>query len=110
MFIINKMLVQVFLNGYTMRILTRVSSATIPPIPKSVNRLAYILCSAFATSKKMNQAFLHVIKSMINFVSFACNRTGKPAVSLTYTQIWECGFLQLNDSTDLSNIYIYEQQ
>ena len=78
MFTITKMFVQVFLHAwYAMRMFTRVRSVIIPPIAKSVNCLTYILFSTFVTSKEINQAFLHAVKFMINFISFSFNRTGK---------------------------------
>ena len=78
MITITKVFVQVFLHAwYAMRMFTRVRSVIIPPILKSVKCLTYILFSTFVISKKINQGFLHAIKSMINFVSFSCNRTGK---------------------------------
>ena len=81
MFTNTKMFVQVFLHAsYAMHMFTRVRSVIIPPIAKSVNCLTYILFSTFVTSKEINQAFLHAVKFMINFVSFSCNGTGKKTV------------------------------
>ena len=69
-----------------MRMFTRVRSVIIPPIAKSVNCLTYILFSTFVTSKEINQAFLHAVKFMINFISFSFSRTGKTVRLLTYAQ------------------------
>ena len=78
MFAITKMFVQVFLHAlYTMRMFTRVRSVIVQAIAKSVNCLTHVLFSTCVTSKEINQAFLHAVKSMINFVSFSCNCTGK---------------------------------
>ena len=78
MFTTTKMFVQVFLHAsYAMCMFTKVRSIIIPPAAKSVSCLTYILFSTFVTSKEINQAFLHAVKFMINFVSFSCNRTGK---------------------------------
>ena len=78
MFTITITFAHVFLNAwYAMRMFTRVRSVIISPIAKSGNCLTYILFSTFVTSKEINQAFLHAVKFMINFVSFSCNRTDK---------------------------------
>ena len=60
-----------------MLMFTRIRSLIIPPIPKSVNCLTYILFSTFVTSKEINQTFLHAVKFMINIVTFSCNWTIK---------------------------------
>ena len=72
------MFVQVLLRAwYAMCMFTRVRSVIIPRITKSVNCLTYILFSTFVKSKEVNQAFLHAVKFVINFVSFSLNHTGK---------------------------------
>ena len=66
---------------YAMHMFMRVRSKIIPPIAKSINCLTYILSSTFAstfdTNKKINKAFLNAVKSMIDVLSFSCNRIGK---------------------------------
>ena len=55
--------------------ITRVRSVIIPPIAKSFNCL--VLFTTFVTSKEINEAFFNAVKTLINFVSFSCNCTGK---------------------------------
>ena len=57
--------------------ITRVRSVIIPPIANSFNCFVYILFTTFVTSKEVNEAFFNAVKSLITFVSFSCNRTGK---------------------------------
>ena len=72
------MFVQVFLHAlYAVHMFTRVRSVVIPPIAKSVKCLTYLLFSTFVTSKVISPWFSDAVKSVINFVSFSCNRTGK---------------------------------
>ena len=72
------MFVQVFLHAlYAVRMFTRVRSVVIPPIAKSAKCLNYLLFSTFVTSKVVSPLYPHAVKSVINFVSFSCNRTGK---------------------------------
>ena len=72
------MFVQVFLHAwYAMRMFTRIISVIFLPVAKSVNCLTQILFPTFVTSNEINQAFLHLVKFMIKFVSFSCNRAGK---------------------------------
>ena len=78
MFTITKTFLQVFLHAwYYMHMFTRVRSVIILPRATNVNWLTYMLFSASVTSKEINQLFLHAVKSMINLVSFSCNRTCK---------------------------------
>ena len=106
MFTITNMFVQVFLHAwFAMRMFTTVSSVIISPIAKSANCLTYILFFTFAASKEINQAFLQAVKSMINFVSFSCHRTGKTVRLInicTNLATWSFTFKR---PTDLSTGY-----
>ena len=78
MFTITEMFVNVLFHArYAMGMFTRVRSVIIPPIANSFNCVTYILFSRFVTSRKINQEFFHIVKSVINFVSFSCDCTGK---------------------------------
>ena len=112
MFTTTKMFVQVFLHAsYAMCMFTKVRSIIIPPAAKSVSCLTYILFSTFVKSNEINQAFLHAVKSMINFVKLIYDQVSpitvlvRLSVSLTYAQIRKLGVLQLKDPTDLSTRY-----
>ena len=112
MFTTTKMFVQVFLHAsYAMCMFTKVRSIIIPPAAKSVSCLTYILFSTFVKSNEINQAFLHAVKSMINFVKLIYDQVSpitvlvRLSVSLTYAQIRKLGVLQLKDPTDLSTGY-----
>ena len=88
-----------------MDMFTRVRSVIIPPIAKVVNCLTYMFFSTFVTSKEINQAFFRAVRSMINFVSFSCNRTGKTVHLINICTNLASGLLQLKDPTDLSAGY-----
>ena len=88
-----------------MRMFTRVRSVIIPPIAKSVYCFTYILFSTFVTSKEINQAFLHAVKFMINFVSLSCNRTDKTVHLINICTNLAAWSFTIKGPTDLSTGY-----